>query len=50
MEVSSGSHDFRFRLAVTDVGQHQMWAAQFLEMDPKKKLILSGGLGTMGFG
>ena len=35
---------------VTDVGQHQMWAAQFLEMDPKKKLILSGGLGTMGFG
>lgn len=35
---------------VTDVGQHQMWAAQFLEMDPKKKLIVSGGLGTMGFG
>ncbi len=35
---------------VTDVGQHQMWATQFLKMDPKKKMIISGGLGTMGFG
>lgn len=35
---------------VTDVGQHQMWATQYLEMDRGNKLITSGGLGTMGFG
>lgn len=35
---------------VTDVGQHQMWATQYLEMGPENKLITSGGLGTMGFG
>lgn len=35
---------------VTDVGQHQMWASQYLELDQNKKMIISGGLGTMGFG
>ncbi len=35
---------------VTDVGQHQMWTTQFLEMNKDKQLITSGGLGTMGFG
>lgn len=35
---------------VTDVGQHQMWASQFLELNADKKMIISGGLGTMGFG
>ncbi len=34
----------------TDVGQHQMWATQFLSLDEKKQLITSGGFGTMGFG
>ncbi|PAF51370.1 acetolactate synthase, large subunit, biosynthetic type [Helicobacter sp. 13S00401-1] len=35
---------------VTDVGQHQMWAAQFYPLDSKRQFITSGGLGTMGFG
>ena len=35
---------------VTDVGQHQMWAAQYLRHQKTKHFITSGGLGTMGFG
>jgi acetolactate synthase-1/2/3 large subunit len=35
---------------VTDVGQHQMWAAQYLKHDKTENFITSGGLGTMGFG
>ncbi len=35
---------------VTDVGQHQMWATQFIDINKGQKLITSGGLGTMGFG
>ena len=34
----------------SDVGQHQMWAAQFYKFDRPKRWINSGGLGTMGFG
>ncbi|MGI9050184.1 MAG: biosynthetic-type acetolactate synthase large subunit [Rubrobacteraceae bacterium] len=34
---------------VTDVGQHQMWAAQFFEFTKRNSHITSGGLGTMGF-
>lgn len=41
---------FEEAIYVTDVGQNQMWATQFLELDQKKQLITSGGLGTMGFG
>jgi acetolactate synthase I/II/III large subunit len=36
-------------LVVTDVGQHQMWEAQYYKHDGPRKLITSGGLGTMGF-
>ena len=35
---------------VTDVGQHQMWAAQFCEFRQVRRFASSGGLGTMGFG
>ncbi len=34
----------------TGVGQHQMWAAQWLRIDDSRRWITSGGLGTMGFG
>ncbi|XFO69091.1 Acetolactate synthase large subunit [Sporomusa silvacetica DSM 10669] len=35
---------------VTDVGQHQMWAAQYLEVKSPRGFLTSGGLGAMGFG
>lgn len=36
-------------LVVTDVGQHQMWEAQYYKHDYPRRLLTSGGLGTMGF-
>ncbi|MEO7094173.1 MAG: biosynthetic-type acetolactate synthase large subunit, partial [Polyangiales bacterium] len=36
-------------LVVSDVGQHQMWEAQYYKHDHPRKLVTSGGLGTMGF-
>lgn len=41
---------FEKAIVVTDVGQHQMFTAQFLEIDENKRLLMSGGLGTMGYG
>ena len=37
-------------LIVTEVGQHQMWAAQFYKYTKPRTLLTSGGLGTMGYG
>lgn len=37
-------------IALTDVGQHQMWAAQFFQTEKPRHFITSGGLGTMGYG
>lgn len=37
-------------IVVTDVGQHQMWAAQYYQFHRSHTFITSGGLGTMGFG
>ena len=44
-EVTSGE-----AVVVTDVGQHQMWAAQFYPFEHPHRFVTSGGLGTMGFG
>jgi len=38
------------RYITTEVGQHQMWAAQFLGFEDPKRWMTSGGLGTMGYG
>ena len=40
----------REAIVTTDVGQHQMWSAQFFEFKHGDRWITSGGLGTMGFG
>ena len=37
-------------VVVTDVGQHQMWTAQYYKFTEPRSIITSGGLGTMGFG
>jgi acetolactate synthase-1/2/3 large subunit len=44
-EVTGGN-----AFVTSDVGQHQMWAAQFYKFDKPRRWINSGGLGTMGFG
>lgn len=44
------NRQFEEAIVVTDVGQHQMFAAQFTEITEKKRIIMSGGLGTMGYG
>lgn len=42
--------DKRDTFITTEVGQHQMWAAQFLPFDKPNRWMTSGGLGTMGYG
>ena len=41
---------FEKAIVVTDVGQHQMFTTQYIELNENKKLLTSGGLGTMGYG
>ena len=42
--------DSQNSIVVTEVGQHQMWAAQFVDVERPRAFLTSGGLGTMGFG
>lgn len=44
------NRQFEEGIIVTDVGQHQMWATQYIDLNVRKQFITSGGLGTMGFG
>lgn len=41
---------YKTSIVSTDVGQNQLWTTQYLEMDSNRKLLTSGGLGTMGYG
>ena len=47
LEALTREHD---RYITTEVGQHQMWAAQFMGFEKPGRLMTSGGLGTMGYG
>jgi acetolactate synthase-1/2/3 large subunit len=48
--INKINNKFKDLIVVTDVGQNQMWTTQYLEMDHNRKLLTSGGLGTMGYG
>lgn len=50
MIIQSINELFRDAIVTTDVGQNQLWTTQFLEIDGHKKMLASGGLGTMGYG
>ncbi len=50
MQKLSAKLDPHNSVVVTEVGQHQMWAAQFIDREEGRSFISSGGLGTMGFG
>lgn len=41
---------FQRAVITTDVGQNQLWATQFLELNENRQMLTSGGLGTMGYG
>ncbi|HCX64034.1 MAG TPA: biosynthetic-type acetolactate synthase large subunit [Eubacteriaceae bacterium] len=50
IETLSDHYKNEENVVVTDVGQHQMWAAQYWKFNGKTDFVTSGGLGTMGFG
>lgn len=50
MIIQSINDTFTDAIIATDVGQNQLWTTQFLDIDDKKQMLTSGGLGTMGYG
>lgn len=48
--IAQINRTFQNAIISTDVGQNQLWATQFLELNEYKQLLTSGGLGTMGYG
>lgn len=50
IKLLSDMLDPRHSIVVTDVGQHQMWAAQYIDREVPRTFLSSGGAGTMGFG
>ena len=48
--IDSVSKVFPDAIVTTDVGQHQMWTAQFYKFSTSRSFLTSGGLGTMGYG
>lgn len=48
--IQAINDNFEDFILTTDVGQHQMWVHQFLKLNGKRRLLTSGGLGTMGYG
>ena len=48
--IETINETFDDMIVVTDVGQHQMFTTQYLELRPGRQLLTSGGLGTMGYG
>lgn len=50
MKELSSQLDPQGSIVVTEVGQHQMWAHQFIDREAPRSFLSSGGLGTMGFG
>ncbi len=50
MIIQSVNECYKEAVIATDVGQNQLWATQFLEINENKQMLTSGGLGTMGYG
>ncbi len=48
--IRSINRIFEKAFIATDVGQNQLWATQFLDLNDRRKMLTSGGLGTMGYG
>ena len=48
--ISCNPSSKKASVIVSDVGQHQMWAAQSLELNKNQRFLTSGGMGSMGFG
>ena len=46
---SLSKHSHKAKTFLADVGKHQMWTAQSIELEASQRLLLSGGLGSMGF-